>query len=194
MIFDQLGLPKDTGASDLQDSARLAGIMITFNYPAPIDLFKYVDVDDSRYVRHPKEYIYDFSRDQALCLMAGLATRKLYFLVNRNYVSGKDIFSPSHWGHVKRCQGSKANFFQDAWLWVDVLYSCHVKPMSEPNQILCMLKIAPKKFLLYWLKNNKVWREAIREYWCGWRGETELAEHMIKNLENELTNNQTKGE
>lgn len=191
MIFDELGLPSDTGATDLQDSARLAGIMTVFGWPQKINLTMYYNYAKGLYVRHPKEYIYDFSRDQALCLIAGLFKSNLKSLVSRYYINGKDFLSPSHNGHVRICQGLKPHWYQKLWLWLDVLYSCFYQPMGEPNQILCMLMVHPDpRFLKFWLKYNKHWRDAIREYWCEragvWRGERELAEHMIKVLESKI--------
>lgn len=184
MMFDDLGLPKEFGASDLQDSARLAGIVTVFDF-AKVDLRNYVIYVAGRpkYCRHPSEIKYDFSRDQAICLMAGLGVQRLYGLVDQDLVDGKDIFSPAHKGHIARCKGEKASWFQDAWLWIDVTYSAFVKPLEEPNQLLCMLMLAPEKFLKFWLKHNKKWEQAIKDYWCegpgAWRGEENLAQHMI---------------
>lgn len=198
MIFDELGLPRDSGATDLQDSARLAGLMVTFGFDLTqnriIPLEKYVvtipTLGSTYYVRHPLEHKYDFSRDQAICLLAGLHKAGLYRLIDKNYIDGKDIFSPSHRGHIKRCQGKKPNILEENWLWLDVLYSCFYQPMGEPNQLLCMLMVADPKYLKFWLKYNKHWRDAIKEYWCegagAWRGERDLAEHMISILESKV--------
>ncbi len=193
MIIDEYGLPRDNGASDKQDSARLAGIMTVFHYPTVVTTHKYVVLGknlNTIYVRHPKEVIYNFSRDQALCLMAGLAEQGHSGLVNKEYITGVDIFSPAHNGHVARCQAKEASLLQAAWLWIDVVYSCYVTPLSEPNQLLCMLMMADEVYLRFWLKHNKQWRKAIRDYWCenegAWRGERDLAEHMIKQLEEYL--------
>jgi hypothetical protein len=188
MIFDKLGLPKDNGATDLQDSARLAGLLTTFGWAKRMSLELYVDKDKKRYVRHPEERTYDFSRDQAICLIAGLYFSGKRDLVKREYVDGKDIFSPSHMGHVRMCQGLKPRWYQKAWLWIDVLYGCFYQPMGEPNQLLCMLMVADRKYLKFWLKYNKHWQASIKEYWAegagAWRKEPELAAHMIKVLEN----------
>ena len=185
MIFDELGLPRDTGATDLQDSARLAGVMTVFGWPQKVELNKYV-VGTSKmvYMRHPSEYKYDFSRDQAICLMAGLFVQDAKILVSKNFIKGNDWFSPSHNGHVRICQGLKPRWYQNLWLWFDVCYNIWVTPMSEPNQLLCMLMVHPnKKYLKFWLKRHGSWRETISNYWCGWRKEYELALHMIGVLE-----------
>jgi hypothetical protein len=181
MDFDGLGLPKDKGATDRQDSARLAGIMTVFEWPQVVSCSKYFD--GFKYVRHPEEPGYDFSRDQSICLMAGLSKQQFYYIIDKKYVDGKDIFSPSHMGHIARCKGDKATFAQNSWLWMDIYWSCFVKPMGEPNQLLCMMMMADPKYLNFWCKNNKKWKESIREYWSGWRGEPELAEHMILKIE-----------
>jgi len=190
MLIDDLGLPKDTGASDLQDSSRLAGIMTVFGMQPKIPLEKYVvntqllsGPQKLKYVRHPNQYVYDFSRDQALCLMAGFYYHGQYELVNRDWVNGKDWFFPSHQGHVRRCKNQTANWFQDLWLWVDTWYAAKYNKLGEPNQLLSMLMVADKKYLKYWLKTNELWKMAITGYWCGWRGEPQLAEQMIKVLQ-----------
>lgn len=184
MRWDSLNLPIDNGASDRQDSARLAGILAVFDWPQYIPLHIYFREGDKKYVRHPEEDKYDFSRDQAICLMAGFYSESMSHFVKKEYVDGKDFFSPSHNGHVRICQGLKPRWYQKLWLWLDIIYSCFYQPMGEPNQILCMLMVHPDpRFLKFWLKYNKHWRDAIREYWCEkageWRGERELADHMI---------------
>jgi hypothetical protein len=195
MIFDELGLPKDEGSSDLQDSARLAGLAVVFGFDLAqnknIPIEKYVvtipALGSTHYVRHPLEYKYDFSRDQAICLMAGLHKAGMYRLVDKKYIDGKDIFSPSHNGHVRICQGKKPRFYQSAWLMLDILYSVIFTPRDEPNQLLCMLMVHPNKFYLkFWLKHNKHWPEAILLYWAGWRNEFKLADHMIQVLKGQV--------
>lgn len=188
MIFDNLGLPKENGASDLQDSSRLAGVMTVFNFVSIIPLEKYLISEDGKikYCRHPLERRYSFSRHQTLCLVAGLFFQGKEYLVDLKCVDGWDLFSPAHRGHIKRCQGGVATKFQDAWFWFDVFRSVHLDKLGEPNQLLCQMMVADKKFLKYWLKHNKKWRQSIENYWSGWRGEPELANHMIKKLEGYL--------
>jgi len=201
MQIDSLGLPKDTGASDKQDSSRAAGIMSTFKHGELVPLEKYVvdlfgfpgtqrvknGVKIKTYVRHPQEYVYNFSRDQSLCLMAGLYFHKQYDLVNRDYVNGADWFSPSNWGHVRRCSRTTTNWFftwvQDSWLWLDTWYAAKHNQLGEPNQLLSMLMVADQKYLRYWIHTNTQWQKAITDYWCGWRNENALAASIIKVLQ-----------
>jgi hypothetical protein len=126
---------------------------------------------------------YLFSRDQTICLVAGLYLKGMSDFVSLDRVDGKDIFSPSVKGHIKRCQGGKASWFQDAWLWLDVWFHAKVKVLEEPNQLLCMMMVHPdKKYLKWWCANNPHWEMSIDVYWRGWRGEPELAELMIKKI------------
>lgn len=181
MKFDSLGLPQDNGATDLQDSARLAGIMTVFGWPQKIPLREYIK--EWKYVRHPLEYKYDFSRDQAICYLAGLGMQENGSWIQESCITGKDLLSPSVKGHFKRCKGLKANWFQDVWLRLDILVHANISPISEPNQLLCMMLVHPdKKYLKYWCKINRYWDISIREYWCGWRGESELGKFMIQKI------------
>lgn len=185
MIFDDMGLPRDNGATDFNDSARLAGILALFQYPVEkeIDLTLYID-DNWKYVRHPKEYKYDFSRDQAIPLMAGLWIDFVPYLVDRNSITGKDFLSPSVRGHIRRCQDREANWFQNLWLKLDIYWNAFCDPLSEPNQLICMLMVAGTEYLKMWTKLNPMWRDAIHAYWTySFRNEPELARHMIKRIE-----------
>lgn len=184
MIFDEMGLPKDSGATDFNDSARIAGIIALFQYPTDryLWLTEYIN-DAGKYIRHPKEYKYNFSRDQAVCLMAGLWFNGLSYLVDKKAITGKDILSPSVMGHIRRCQGKKANWFQNLWLKLDIYYNAYIDPLSEPNQLICMLMVAGPEYVKLWTKLNTKWRQAITDYWCGWRGESNLAAHMINRIE-----------
>lgn len=192
MIFDELGLPKDNGATDLQDSARLAGIMAVFDYPKTPDLTKYCQGylgnhgDNLYYVRHPKEYKYDMSRDQAVCLVAGFYYqhyKSARYWVKDAAVTGKDILSPSVKGHFRRCRFEKTTWLQDFWLKLDIYWSAYIKPKAEINQLLCMLMVAGPEWVHLFKKHHKSWEDNLLEYWAySFRQEPELAEHIIKKL------------
>lgn len=183
MIIDELGLPKDNGATDFQDSARLAGIMQIFGWILPIEQYVIQKNGKTIYARHPLEDKYDFSRDQAVCLVAGLWKANKIDLVNESYVTGRDIFSPSVKGHFKRCKNMQANWFQNLWLKFDILWHSYVTPLDEPNQLICMMMVAGPDYIKMWKKHNKQWQKSIKDYWCGWRNEQYLASEMIKQLE-----------
>lgn len=188
MIFDNLGLPKDNGADDFADSARLAGILTVFEWPQKVDLKFYLQSKVPKndittiYVRHPLERKFDFSRDQTIPFIAGLYKQGLWYCVSEKYVDGKDWFSPSHKGHIRRCKAEKANWFQDLWLWIDVLWASFVAQMEENNQLLSILMIADVKYLKFYTKYNKLWEANVKSYWCNWRNEKELAEHIINKV------------
>lgn len=203
MKFDDLGLPQVNGSTDLQDSAALAGIMTVFEWPQKIDLKKYVIqlVPDGvpvpigtiffKYVRHPLEISYDFSRDQAVCLIAGLFVQNQKGYVDADFINGSDFLSPAIKGHIQRCKGLRANWFQDLWLWADLWFSAKFKPLDELNQLFCMMMIADPKFIKWYCENNPKWQQSIKNYWCenagSWRNEHELAALMIEKI-NEVIN------
>lgn len=186
MKFDTLGLPQVNGSSDLQDSAALAGMMTVFEWPQKIDLSQYVKSEPFRYVRHPLEEKYNFSRDQAVCLMAGLKKQNRPFLVQDWFITGKDFLSPSVRGHIARCQGSKSNWIQDLNFWADLYFSAKFKPLDELNQLFCMMMLADSKFIKWYCDANPKWQQAVKNYWCenagSWRNEPELAALMIEKI------------
>lgn len=178
MIFDELGLPRDTGASDKEDSARLAGVMCVFEYPGynKIPITYYLQ---EKYVRHPEASKYDFSRDQAVPLVAGFWKMGYSWAVNEKYVVGKDIFSPSVKGHFRHCSGGTRSWFQEQFLWVDIFMQ---RKGQETNQLLCMLMTAGPKWVKRYCKHCPTWELEILDYWDSWRGEAELAQHMIRKI------------
>lgn len=187
MIYDEYGLPRDNGADDFQDSARLAGLATIFNYENKIELAYYTIkfLNYTKYFRHPKEFKYTFSRDQMICLFAGFKFQDRMNLVDPNYrPENHDFLSPSDKNHIKICAGLKPSRFGFFWLYLEIFFHAFVKPLSESNQLISKLMVIDdKKYLKLWMKLNKDWRHSILFYWCGWRGEKELAEKMIKTLE-----------
>lgn len=189
MKFDRWGLPSDFGSNDFQDSARAAGMCVLFGLHPDIDLSLYTN-GRGQYWRHPAEYIYTMSRDQAICLFAGMWAQKRFDLVDPNYDTEGDLVSPAVRGHFYRCSRRESNWFQDAWLMADVYVHAWFNPLGEPNQLIAMLMVADVKYLKAWCKLNKNWRQSILNYWCenegAWRGERELAEKMIKVIEEKI--------
>jgi hypothetical protein len=182
MRFDELGLPIENGATDKQDSARLAGLMTVVEWPTEFDLTYYCNIKFMQYVRHPQEYVYDFSRDQLVCILAGLrkSERNPFWLTLK--ANGKDFIPPS----VNGLREPEPNFIQRLWAKADVIAHALFTPLSEPNQVIC---IADAYGLLpLWTKLNKRWRESVTIYWVTSRdvGEPELAEHIIKYVESKI--------
>lgn len=195
--YDSLGLPKDVGATDFLDSARLAGLLVLFGkntmMAPPVNTLPYVNLslytNGISYVRHPNISPFDplISRDQVVPLFAGMWRQHSSIMVDPNYQPpNKDYISPSVRGHFIRCAGGKAHWYQDLWLVADILWSAYVCPLDEPNQLISMLIVAGPWYLKLWTMLNKQWEKSILDYWCenqgAWRQEPELAKAMIETI------------
>jgi hypothetical protein len=175
------GFVKINGASDLEDSSMAAGMCALFNYPIAVNMQLYFRADGM--YQRCNNSVYTFSRDQTLCIVAGLYKRGLDTLVDIHRVDGKDWFSPANRGHTLRCKGLTASWFQDLWLKAEILFHAKFTPLAEPNQLICMMMIHPDKaYLRLWCKVNLTWAEAIEQYWCGWRNEPLLASLMCSKI------------
>jgi hypothetical protein len=181
------GFVKIAGSSDLEDSSMAAGLCAFTNYFGNITVSLNNYFDSKGFYRRCENSQYLFSRDQTICFLAGLWAQKYpKWKIDLKFVNGKDIMPPSVQGHVRRCKGLKSTWFQDQWLWAELYFSAKFKPMDELNQLFAMMLIADPKFLKWYCKNNKVWRESLRSYWCNWRNEPEFCEHFIKHIESKL--------
>lgn len=189
MIFDSpvngVFFPRDVGANDMLDSARLAGLMALFSHPQAIDCSLYI-VDDMP-TRHPSLSPKDFSRDQLICWAAGLSAQHKevfnFYLAAYYKPTNGDWLSPSQKDHMRRCAGLPDTWLGRQWLWLDILWSAFVNPMAEPNQLISMLVVAGPKWMKRWTRLNENWKQAIAVYWVGWRGEMDFSSHIIHEIE-----------
>lgn len=209
MIFDSYGLPKDNGATDYMDSARLAAIMCMVQHPLTPNLLMYLIGNQA--VRHPIEVPannpLNCTRDQIMCLAVGLhyqghidackalyeaAKERKWYAQNSEYdypgttkkfPNGRDYLSFSNRMILKLCAYNKGSMLGYMWLTLDIMFNAIFTATREPNQLIAQLLIAgPKWVKLYKLVTPK-WRQAITDYWGGWRAESDLAEMLIKKLE-----------
>lgn len=199
MIIDEVGLPRDMGASDKQDSVRLAGLCVGFGFKN-FDLTQYVAVegqavplrDDptqsmvfkkTTYVRHPREYKFDLSRDQFICLMFGLWKMGRADLIDLAFINGKDLFSPAVKGIIAKAKGQEMTWLQKKWLKADMIWNANITPLEEPCQLFSMLMIAGNDYVKEYCKMNPRWELAFLRYFAyddgAWRGEKEFADFMI---------------
>lgn len=210
MIFDATGLPRDVGATDMMDSARIAGMLAIINHLKTPPLSRYI-ISDNLGVRHPYEYPsnnpLNFTRDQLLCLVAGLykqsdtsSCKKLYEAAKfrgwraqntesdvpgsvKKFPDGPDWLSPSHRMVLSICAGNRGNLLGYIWLFFDIIFNTLFTPNREPNQLLAMLSIVSPKWLRLYKFVTPKWKEAVRSYWGGWRREPELANLIINHFE-----------
>jgi hypothetical protein len=168
MIFIN-GYPKVTNASDLEDSSHLAGILAIFEHPEAVDCGKYVFAEEPKaiYKRHP-DSIYDFSRDQFICVAAGLIKQGHLEYVNLDYVNGIDIMPPSVRGLVRIAHNKKPYWFQSLWLKGEIYWHSYLQPLDEPNQIIALCSVYGDKYLKLWTKHNKFWEWSITFYFGGY--------------------------
>lgn len=214
MIIDKYGLPKDVGATDKMDSARLAGLMACLNHPLAPDLSAYV-INNDQCVRNPHEFPANnpnnFSRDQLMCLVAGLHAQgradicaAIYeAAIKRNcraqnietdypgtikkFPDGADILAPSHMMILGIAANKGTTILGTIWLIIDILFNAIFTPTRESNQLVCQLTVAGTKWLKFYKLVTPMWRTAIKNYWSenagSWRKEPELAQLMIDTLE-----------
>lgn len=214
MIFVN-NYPRDTGASDMMDSARLAGLMALFNHPmAYKEMLEGYELGDGMIARCPVaehegdwcENPFNATRDQVICLAAGLYKLGMFEQTNRilraheargwraqnveydkpgsskKFPNGADWLSPSHRNHLRLCAGQKPTHTGSAWLWQDIVYGCYVDPWHEPNQLISMMVVAGPKYVQWWKAHHPDWKKSLQLYWDGWRGEKAFCELMIMEI------------
>lgn len=103
----------------------------------------------------------------------------------KRFPDGADFLDPSHIGYMKICAGLKANWFEKAWMLARIKIASKLSPLKEPNNIIVMSIVYGYADILR--KSNSQINQAVKNYWCEnegtWRGEPELAEMLIKKLE-----------
>ena len=179
MILEN-GFAKIKGASDLEDSSMAAGLCALLGF-LKVDLSYYFD--ELGYYRRCENSVYTFSRDQFICLSAGLYKQGMGDLVSTDRVTGKDIMPPSVMGHVARCNGRKASWLQDLWLRMEMYVHAKLSPLGESNQLFCMLLVAGPGWVKDYCRMNPHWHTSVTDYWCGWRDEPELAKCIVRKIE-----------
>lgn len=208
MVFDELGLPKITGAGDLQDSVHLAGLVVGSAYKPEVDMHRYIVLAGESVpwyktennalvrlgnytffadtlVRHPLQYIYDTSRDQTLAAWWGFYKQGLYHLVGRKFVNGRDVFDFAARGHELRCQNKakEVRWYHNLNLILAILWHAIPQSTSEPCQLIAMMDMAGPKYMKLWTAVNRRWKNSIKRYFCAedgaWRQEPEFAEYLI---------------
>ena len=197
MRFDEYGYPAPNGSSDSEDSSHLAGMLAVTDHEKQVRMTKYIK-GMSGYLYDGMFYDYwrcvnskyDFSRDQFIPTAAGLIRQGNGYLVKPEYITGRDILPPSVRGMVRIAQGKKPLFYQSAWLKLEILWHSYIQPLDEPNQIIALCSVYGDEYLKFWTKHNKLWKWSIYRYWSqldgAWRGEPELAEHIIKYVESKI--------
>lgn len=170
--------------------------MGTIRCNVDIKLF-YKYFDGLNFLRHPIEgNINKYSRDQLICFVAGFykvfkqtgykSTILRYAALVYRPENG-DIITPSQRNHLKICAELPRSWLGDMWFWFDVYWHCYISPLSEPNQLICMMLTHPNKsYLKYWVSHNSSWLKSIRYYWFegpgAWREEPGLTVRMVTRI------------
>ena len=175
--------PRDEGATDMWDSARLAGMMVIADMN-PLPLSSYLV--DGLPTRHPSVPSSDFSRDQLLPWIAGLYLQQGPTDLTNYEPTNGDVMTPSHNMHLRLCAGKGHTFLGRLFLYVDILFHAYCTPLREPNHIIAQCVVAGPEYVRMWCKHNKQWAKSIRNYWSGWRKEELLAETLIFKIEGYL--------
>lgn len=184
-------VPKDAGASDFEDSARLAGVLAAAKSPQLPTASAYIRADGSlgrwfgselpftRDQLVPLAYFYNQDRVANSALESKLTEAATRFTAP----NGKDLLAPHHRAHLQACMGGSWSLLGKLCLVAEIYWhSLHEGGRSEPNQLICMLLTAGPKYVSLWKRANSHWAESIRAYWCGWRAEPMLAERLINVL------------
>lgn len=147
----------------------------------------------------------NFTRDQLNCLASGLysmgrsdlcellleaAEKRLYFAQDteadvvgstKKFPNGPDPLWPDSMNNLRMCAGQKSTLLGKAWLLVSIVYNAKFDQMGEPNQLMCMCKVAGPMYVKLLRKLNPKLDDAIRSYWVA-RQESAFAEFLIDNF------------
>jgi hypothetical protein len=152
MIFNEYGLPKDTGASDYMDSARLVGLLALIEYPQRLHVellqlynnkgvcYRYPCVDPNWAASNNPNNV---TRDQIVLLAAGFNKEGLILecndILNRALNSGRII---------KRAQNTEADIVGSTKPWYN---GADILTPSVMNHLRISAKLPPRLLGKLWL-------------------------------------------
>lgn len=190
------GIPRDTGATDLEDSARLAGMLAVADM-RPLPLPGMYLNKQGELARH-KDSELSFTRDQLIPLayyhasIPNYVDMQAYYQMEYKLIkacnsftapNGKDFLAPHHKAYLKKSvyqSEFEPSSLAKACLIAEIYWHAfYQRGLSEPNQLICMLLTFGDEYVRMWKSVNKNWEESINMYWCGWRNEPELAKKLI---------------
>jgi len=178
------GYPADNVSTDMQDSARLAGLMAMIGHKDAPNLLLYIV--NGEIVRCPIEYVYNLSRDQAACFAGGWSKAKSALSLRHDLFNkykwrvSKDIVSPSVQNHFRIAFTEQSNWLGEKWLGLDLWYNSKLGPDTEQNQLIAMCATAGR--LKEYVSLTPWWKDSLRKYW-GDRQEQEFCEQLIAFVE-----------
>ena len=81
------------------------------------------------------------------------------------------------------CARNKGNLIGYSRLLLDIVFNAIFTPTRESNQLIAQLSVVSPIWTKLYKAITPKWRQAIRDYWSGWRQEPELAERLVAKLE-----------
>ena len=192
------GYPREEGATDMMDSARLAGLVAMCESWIAVDLGPYVQGYEAVRcpIGAPANNPKNFTRDQLICLAAGLSVQGNFKALakleeaamvrgwraqnteydvpgsKKPWYNGADLLLPQDRYFLRMCQGFKGSWFGKLMLKAEIVFNGWFTPLREPNQLIAKCLICEE--LEFYKKTNKRWAEALHAYWGGWRNEPYL--------------------
>lgn len=218
IIRDRFGIvvqhrPDDPLYLDGGDSARVTGLLSMCGSVRDQFIITNFVKHPGNGVRHPFQDLNNnnnpnnFTRDQLICLMAGLSTsfinsifaetvvksyaKRLFLGQNTHdqennkkpWYKGRDILHPGYIGFLIQAAQMRSFYFilPFTWLFIllELLFSVFITPWRESNQTIALLNVSGKWFLKLYTKLHPDWKKPIIDYWSGWRDQKEIAEIII---------------
>ena len=153
---------------------------------------------DGLIVRHPfqKEYCdpKETSRDQLIPWLSAMFAIEYRPKTNYKLFINKDFLGLPHiqW-FIRTVSGENCTNFLTigkVFMVADIKFMCKYKPDHELNQAYCIALTLDRAYGTEFTKlicnKHPDWRKNLRDYYCGWRDQSELGEAFIQRIEQEL--------
>jgi hypothetical protein len=204
IVYDKYGLivqhdPQDVKYKDGGDTCRSEGLMaLAGDYRSSFDLPLFVD-EAGLGRRHPfqqqnnNDDPRNFTRDQMLCLMAGLwanmpqhkiakrlfwsHAKRLFFCQNTHdqkgnkkpWYRGRDPLFLHHIGFMIKAARVKPLYWfvplTYPFMLIELLVNVYITPNREPNQLLAMLSTLGTGWLKLYCRLHPDWKKPLTTYW-----------------------------
>lgn len=206
IVRDHLGIiiqhdHADPLYADGGDSSRSTGMLALFGSKEDKIALSF-HITAKGFVRHPRQEKWkdpkDFSRDQLLCLAAGLHASKKSDEVKKHFYrqywkgicDNGDLLGPEFYFHVILC----GRIYWLYFMWplgilaqvIHIVYTTQIAPRQEQNQTIAMAKVSGLLWLWAWLHPD--WKASLDDYWSKYpfRDQKEIADIIIKGIIRDL--------